>query len=352
MADTLDRAIQQINLPDLLNELCPTPETARLSRERGGLIRDPRPGREERHPSFSVNRKAGCWLYHRFGTNDGGNAFTLLVDLGWSRREATRELIRRAGLSESNQGQRSRSSRKPKPNLLEQCRTASATHHPLEMPELERLQRLCEPIPADDPIHDVLAKRGLCNLPVEVLPMQRLRKDFGPRDQPLARAGALVLLIIGPDGRPWAAKVRNLDPLERDGQTVPRYCYLIGGHGTPAWCSPNYGTGSSVLICEGELNAVAAHMALRHSGLRIDLQGIAGSNAWPHIVGLEGRNVMIYADADSAGQGAVTRWTELARASQAKSVRVIEAFDGLDFCNLAAKYGLEVFGAWLELALA
>jgi hypothetical protein len=351
MDDSLDRAIQQINLPDLLNEFCPSLETARLSRERGGLIRDPRPGREERHPSFSVNRKDGCWLYHRFGTNDGGNAFALLVDLGWSRREATRELIRRAGLSESNQGEHSRS-RKSKPNLIEQCRTANATHHPLEMPELERLQRLCEPIPANDPIHEVLAKRGLCNLPVELLPIQRLRKDFGPLDQLLARVGALVLLVIGPDGQPWAAKVRNLDPLERDGKTVPRYCYLIGGHGTPAWCSPNYGTGSSVLICEGELNAVAAHMALRHSGSSIDLQGIAGSNAWPHLVGLEGRNVLIYADADSAGKGAITRWTELARASQAKSIRVVEAFDGLDFCNLAAKYGLEVFGAWLELALA
>lgn len=133
---------------------------------------------------------------------------------------------------------------------------------------------------------------------------------------------------------------------------MPRYCYLIGGHGTPAWCSPNHGTGLSVLICEGELNAVAAHMALQNSGSSIDLQGIAGSNSWPHLNGLEGRNVMVYADADSAGQGAVTRWTELARASQARSVRAIEAFDGLDFCNLAAKYGLEVFGAWLELTLA
>jgi putative DNA primase/helicase len=100
------------------------------------------------------------------------------------------------------------------------------------------------------------------------------------------------------------------------------------------------------------LNAVAAHMALLHSGLRIDSQGIAGSNSWPHLVGLEGRNVMVYADADSAGQGAVTRWTELARVSQAKSVRVVDAFDGSDFCNLAAKYGLEVFGSWLDLALA
>jgi hypothetical protein len=351
MADTLDHAIQQINLPDLLNEFCPTLETARLSRERGGLIRDPRPGREERHPSFSVSRKDGCWLYHRFGTNDGGNAFTLLVDLGWSRREATRELIRRAGLSEFNQGQHSRS-RKSKPNILEQCRAVNATHHPLEIAELERLQRLCEPIPANDPIHEVLAKRGLRDVSVDVLPMQRLCRDFGPRDQLVARAGALVLLVIGPDGRPWAAKVRNLDPLERDDKIVPRYCYLIGGYGTPAWCSPDYGVGSSVLICEGELNAVAAHMALRHSGSSIDLQGIAGSNSWPHLNGLEGRNVMVYADADSAGQGAITRWTELARASHVKSVCVIEAFDGLDFCNLAAKYGLEVFGAWLELVLA
>jgi hypothetical protein len=155
VTDTLNQAIQQINLPDLLNEFCPTLETARLSRERGGLIRDPRPGREERHPSFSVSCKDGRWLYHRFGTNDGGNAFTLLVDLGWSRREATRELIRRAGLSESSQGQRSRS-RKPKPNLMEQCRAVNATHRPLEMAEMERFQRLCEPIPANDPIHQVL----------------------------------------------------------------------------------------------------------------------------------------------------------------------------------------------------
>ena len=262
MTDTLESAIQQINLPDLLNELCPTLETARLSRERGGLIRDPRPGRAERHPSFSVNRKNGCWLYHRFGTNNGGNAFTLLVDLGWSRREATRELIHRAGLSESNQGQGSRP-KKSQSNLLEACRAATFTHHSLELAELERLQRLCEPISNGDPIHHVLAKRGLCDVPVEVLPMRRLAKDFGPQDQPLARARAPVLLVIGPDGRSWAAKVRNLDPLGQAGKNVPRYCYLIGGHGTPAWCSPHYGAGSSVLICEGELNAVAAHMALR-----------------------------------------------------------------------------------------
>jgi hypothetical protein len=132
--------------------------------------------------------------------------------------------------------------------------------------------------------------------------MRRLRKDFGPRDELFARAGALVLLVIGPDGRPWAAKVRNLDPLEQEEKTVPRYCYLIGGHGTPAWCSPNYGTGSSVLICEGELNAIAAHMVLQNSGSSIELQGIAGSNSWPHLNGLECRNVLIYADADSAGQ--------------------------------------------------
>ena len=124
MTDTLESAIQQINLPDLLYELCPTLETVRLSRERGGLIRDPRPGREERHPSFSVNRKNGFWLYHRFGTNDGGNAFTLLVDLGWSRREATRELLRRAGLSESNQGRGSR----PKKTPIEFARGMSNGH--------------------------------------------------------------------------------------------------------------------------------------------------------------------------------------------------------------------------------
>ena len=93
-------------------------------------------------------------------------------------------------------------------------------------------------------------------------------------------------------------------------------------------------------------------MALLKSSSQIDVQGIAGASSWPHLAGLEHRDVLVYADADSAGQGAVERWAQLARGAGATSVRIVEAFDGLDFCNLTGKYGLETFVAWLELALA
>lgn len=69
--DTLDRAIDAANLPDILNTLCPTYDTQHLPTG-GGVICDPRPGRSEKHPSFSVKKQKGRWLWHRFGAPGGG----------------------------------------------------------------------------------------------------------------------------------------------------------------------------------------------------------------------------------------------------------------------------------------
>ena len=103
--DALSRTIERVNLVELLNTHCPTPETLRLNPEHGGLIRDPCPGFEEKRPSFSVSRCGGVWLWHCFGRADdrgreeGGNAYHLLVRLGFNPREAVEELERFVGFS-------------------------------------------------------------------------------------------------------------------------------------------------------------------------------------------------------------------------------------------------------------
>jgi hypothetical protein len=102
--DALSNAIAQTNLVALLERLCPTSDTARLHPERGGLIRDPRPGCEEREPSFSVSHRNGVWLWHRFGRagahgrDEGGNAYHLLLSLGYTPRTAAETLLRGTNL--------------------------------------------------------------------------------------------------------------------------------------------------------------------------------------------------------------------------------------------------------------
>ena len=59
LADLLER----VSLPDLIATLAGPDAVRGLTRERGGVVCDPRPGQEERHASFSVYRKGQGWRW-------------------------------------------------------------------------------------------------------------------------------------------------------------------------------------------------------------------------------------------------------------------------------------------------
>lgn len=61
----LAELLDLINLPDLIAQTCGEDAAHGLSRERGGVIRDPRPGHSETRPSFSVFMYAGRWGWKR-----------------------------------------------------------------------------------------------------------------------------------------------------------------------------------------------------------------------------------------------------------------------------------------------
>ena len=95
---SLHEAIERADLPALIERHCQDANLRRLNSRRGGVICDPRPGREERNPSFSVYFKGGRWRWRNFATSEYGDALDLLESLGIPKREAIKELLKDAGL--------------------------------------------------------------------------------------------------------------------------------------------------------------------------------------------------------------------------------------------------------------
>jgi putative DNA primase/helicase len=324
--DALSRLVERVNLIDLLNAHCPTPETARLNRDRGGLIRDPRPGCEEHHPSFSVSRSGGVWLWHRFGRADdrgreeGGNAYHLLIGLGFDHREVVAELERFVeGVAVP--------AYRPVARAIKQRVIAK----PIADQTLEVLKRVQTNLGRHWPI-DALTVRGI------TLGLAQMCGLGWETD------GSIVIPIAGPDGR-----VLNIKQRQPEGSSDGRYRYLNAGNGAPAWCNPGFGKATSLLLCEGELNGLVAWGAAQAVGLGLDVQGLAGANGKPHIPALEHRRVFVYADADDPGRRAVERWANLARASGALEVVGLEPLPApFDFCDLAGRDGLEALGKHLR----
>ncbi len=324
--DTLSRLVERVNLVDLLNAHCPTLETARLNRDRGGLIRDPRPGCEEQKPSFSVSRSGPVWLWHRFGRADdrgreaGGNAYHLLIGLGFGPREVVEELERFVGGGEA---------------LTYRPVTRVIARHAIAKPvadqTLKVLKRAQTNLEQHWPI-DALVARGI------TLELAQTCGLGWETDR------SILIPIAGPDGRLLNIKQRN-----PEGLSEGRYRYLNAGGGAPAWCNPGFGKAASVLVCEGELNGLVAWGAAQEISLELDVQGIAGANGKPSIESLEHCRVFVYADADDPGRKAVKRWVSLARASGTLEVVVLEPLPApLDFCDLAGRDGLVALGDHLR----
>lgn len=138
-----------------------------------------------------------------------------------------------------------------------------------------------------------------------------------------------VFPVTSPDGRVLALKRRYAEPYR--GQ---RYGYTTPGHGTPAWCSPDFMGRSEVLVTEGEFNAMACWLA------RPDLavMGVAGTGGSLHPEALMGRTVYCYGDGDEPGQKARDKWAQQALEAGASKVFVLDPWE-TDACDLAGSRG-------------
>ena len=146
-----------------------------------------------------------------------------------------------------------------------------------------------------------------------------------------------VLPITGPDGAVLALKRRFSNP--GDG---PRYRYTTPGHGTPSWCSPNFGAAENVLIIEGELNGMACFLAAPH----LAVMGTAGTGGALHLDALRGRTVYVYGDGDDPGQEARDKWASQALEAGAAEVYALESWL-VDACDLAGVQGRAALRAQL-----
>jgi DNA primase len=162
----------------------------------------------------------------------------------------------------------------------------------------------------------------------------------------LAAIGDDVLLPIrGPRGRLLALKRRLAEP--RGGQ---RYLYTTAGHGSPAWCSPDAGRRPLLLVVEGELNGMLAHLALLEAGALVGVMAPAGAGGGLHPGLLGEREIYLLADDDEAGRKALVRWQTGARRAGAASVTPLAPLP-VDACELAALHGRRGLAARLIAAM-
>lgn len=297
-------------------------DISRLSQS-GGVMCDPRPGHEERDPSFSVSRGAdNVWLWNRFGGDGrGGNVFDLLIEFGYAKSEAAKTLKDRAGLTTD------RSTPRAQP-------IGKAVKAPKAVTSRNILR-----------LHSARERAAKCT----TLPTNFTARGF------TAQMVADYCLGIEKDGAILFGLMRGQKLIQvkrrNPNGTKQRYQYLEPGHGSPAWLSLDFDDVSkSVLIVEGELNAVAAHAALDSL---FATQGVAGASNHPYLENLSGREVFIYADGDDAGIEAAKKWAALARKKGARVVKILEPLpEPLDFCDvLGSEDGVNKLGVWLKNAM-
>jgi hypothetical protein len=134
-----------------------------------------------------------------------------------------------------------------------------------------------------------------------------------------------LIPILNPRGEIVRVKRRHQEGNQR-------YSYTSSGSGTPAWCSPNFAECDTVLVCEGELNAMIAWCVVPDFAV----MGVAGTNGCLWLDALKGKQVFVYADSDAVGQTARDRWAQAAHEAGAKKVFKLEPLPDLkDFCDIA-----------------
>jgi hypothetical protein len=299
----------------------------------GGSFCDFRPGLEEHNPSLSASvGTAGAAVFHRFGGDgfEGGAVAFTASCLGVSEGEAARLLIDRAGIVDTPPEGRGGPGPQISPAKVNGAAVALGKLAQLKpLPEDDRLNRLkgWHALAPDStgPEAEVLAGRGLLTYTGTVLTAYHFTGRAEPegsgkpskayRLPGYIKPGAVAFEVRGPDGTPWALKVRNPGtPEELEAGKVARYAYLGKGQGSPAWCSPGFELAPAELVIEGELNGAAVFAALDAAGYGdgLGVQGVASASALPHAAHVTpGREVWIYADPDAAGEAARSKWAAL-----------------------------------------
>ena len=326
----LDQLNDAADLPALIRQLTaqPHPEL----RAAGGTILDPRPGHQEQRPSFSVFRNlSGVWMWKRRGQGrDSGTAYHLLLAFGYSRSEAL------AYLGDAGPGEQAGSALPPArqavPSPLDAARARTCC--PASAREQAYAQGMLSPALTGAPAWETLSSRGLLSCAA----LHVSAAQGGGRIQP----GALAFEICSPAGDLVNVKVRN----PRPDADHPRYVYALAGKGSPAWVNPDYGHAPVLLIIEGELNAAAAFEAASACGRHVDVQGLAGADAWPWVQGLD-MEVRVYTDPDDSGHRAWTRLYDLLQDAGATSVVRLPTLPEGDYCDLLAARGAETLNALL-----
>ena len=153
------------------------------------------PFHHEKSPSFMVNRERQIW--HCFGCNEGGDAFTFVQRIeNIDFREALKLLAEKAGI-ELTDSQKSEINRSEKARLLEILETSARVYHRI----------LCE-LPGAQAARDYLARRGVSSEMIEqfnigfsstswsVMTEYLLKKNYTAED--CAKAGVTILKTDGP----------------------------------------------------------------------------------------------------------------------------------------------------------
>lgn len=144
--------------------------------------------------------------------------------------------------------------------------------------------------------------------------------------------GRLSIPYITPSG------VVNMRFRSLDGSD-PKYLSLPGGATNLYNVMALHRPGDMVLVCEGELDAVAAS----HAGFLA--VGVPGANAWqPHFARLlqDFERVVVVADGDEAGKGLST---VVRKAVEGAEVRLMP--DGHDVNSFLLERGADAFDEWV-----
>ena len=276
-----------------------------------GLVRCPNPDHEDRHPSCKVYDDERGGHAHCFACGWHADAFTYLVKVLRMPKRVALDLLDGAAAPITRRRSPQPSARTgPTLSSVRECE-----YEPLQQAIVEaHMARVCRA-----PLPKALHGRGFTEGDLLY---------FGIR----VDGDDAIFPIHGPDGSVVRLK-RRFGAASTSGA---KYVYEVTGPGggAPAWCSPGFGAAATVLVTEGELNAMVMHLARPD----VDVVGVAGVRGCLPIEHLRGRDVVLYADGDAAGTGARDRWTAALAALGVASFWLDPWPDG-DACDIAGRFG-------------
>jgi len=295
--DPLTRAINEAPLARIIERHFPESGIGR----NGGSFKAS--WRDDKNPSASLFRsKEGCWLVKDHSTGETYNAYQFLTDImGMPHEEAAREL----GIKTN--GEHKRKHVKVAPVIK------------VEVP------RSYAGAKGDAP--KALSGRGFLHKDME---------RYGIRDDD----GDAIIPVPNKDN-PVNYKRRKAD---RDAK--PKYVYEVDGVGAP----PIHYLGriNTLLIIEGELNALVAHSVMDGE---VSVLGVPGASHAIDASLADDMHVFIYADKDKAGTQAKGKWLAAVRGRHFRSVTVLPSWER-DFCDIAGQDGRQALLGLLSEALA